>query len=274
MKSIFERLHRPYRFRHDRIVVPGRNARLNIDFARAPEAVLSRADRRLTGALAWLEPQIDVSTSVLPCASRTHRHTGDERFRFWEQKADHYRKTVRDPALRVVLPKYDPDQTEYAGLPDVMDVRPYVAVELLMIDALYADNCPKPDIVPRLQSFDDEGYYGTTHIVAGGLLLLDNGGAPAGEVHAMMEATIPSIVLRNRTTSRADDIFAERCMVLQWMGRHGLVEPAWIMRSLDDQLHDGGWGAPNMPPVNESDHRTVAVATAALAEFATHYRVC
>ena len=71
----------------------------------------------------------------------------------------------------------------------------------------------------------------------------------------------------NDRTARAEDIFAERIMVLQWLDLHHLVRPAWILRLLGTQRPDGGWQARNMPPIGESNQHTTIVAMAALAEF-------
>lgn len=272
MKAFLDRARRSARFRLDKLVAPPRNARLNARFDADPQAVLTRVDAAIDRALAWLAPQEDVSTSVLLCAARTLRRTGDQRFAFYAEKSEHYRATLRDPALRMFFPDYDPDARDYAHLPDVMQVRPYVPVELLMLDTVWADKRPQPDILDRLAAFDDEGNYGTTHIVVGGILLLDNGGAPADRTRALIDATIPSIVLRNRTTTRIDDIYAERCMVLAWLDRPDLIEPAWIMQLLDAQLPDGGWGSWNFLPLWGSNQHTVAVATAALGEFLAYRR--
>ncbi|MEI4485365.1 hypothetical protein V8J36_04125 [Frigidibacter sp. MR17.14] len=255
------------RLRLDRVVVPPRNRRLEAAFAADPQAWLARVDAAIDRGVAWIAPQRDVSMSVLLCAQRTLQRTGDSRFGYVVPQLERYVATLRDPATRVVLPGYDPADPRHAHLPDVMEVRPYHPVELLMLDAVWAGVRAQPDILQRLVAFDDEGFYGTTHIIVGGLVLLMNGGAPADRVRAAIEATLPAILARNATSPRADDIFAERIMVLQWIDRHALIPPSWILRLLDAQRPDGGWASWNMPPVGLSNQHTVAVALAALAEF-------
>jgi hypothetical protein len=188
------------------------------------------------------------------------------------EKAEHYRRTVRDPAFRMFDKNYNPDDPNLGHLPDVMQVRPYFPVELLMIDTVWADLHHQPDIVDRLKAFEDNGFYGTTHIVVGGLILLENGGAPADVVRDMMNATVDTIRRANEITARAEDIFAERCMVLQWLDLHQFVRPAWIMRLVRKQLADGGWQARNMPPIGKSNQHTTIVTLAALAEFRAQHR--
>jgi hypothetical protein len=118
-----------------------------------------------------------------------------------------------------------------------------------------------------LRAFDDNGGYGTTHIVVGGLILLENGGAPADATRELIYSPVETIRAANDMTARAEDIFAERIMVLQWLDRHDLVRPAWILRLLRTQQPDGGWKARNMPPIGQSNQHTTIIAMAALAEF-------
>ena len=67
----------------------------------------------------------------------------------------------------------------------------------------------------------------------------------------------------------AEDLFAERIMMLQWLDRHQLVRPAWILRLLRAQLPDGGWKARNMPPLGRSNQHTTIIAMSVLADFRT-----
>jgi hypothetical protein len=273
MNALFTRAMRSAEFRYHRATTPARNDRLDAAFAKDRAGWLDQIDRAIDRGVAWLLPQADVSMSVILCARKTLERTGDQRFAFVKEKAEHYRNTIRDPAFRMFDKDYNPDDPIYAHLPDVMQVRPYFPVELLMIDTVWADVRHQPDIVDRLKAFEDNGFYGTTHIVVGGMILLENGGAPAKDVQAMMAATVQTIARANDMTARAEDIFAERCMVLQWMDLHHLVRPAWMMRLVRNQLPDGGWQARNMPPIGQSNQHTAIVTLAALAEFRAQHRV-
>lgn len=265
--SLVERAYRSAEFRFDRATVPARNRRLDARFAREPGLWLDRVHAAIDRGVEWLLPQPDVSASVLLCAKLTLERTGDRRFAFVHEKAERYRRTIRDPALRLFYPGYDPDAPQHCNLPHVMEVRPYGIGELVMLDAIWADLRPQPDILDRLRSFEDGGQYGTTHIVVGATLLLANGGAPAGDLRRLMAGTVDTLVRANQSTARAQDIFAERCMVLCWMDLHHLVRPSWILRMLRRQRPDGGWGARNMPPTGGSNQHTTIVTLAALAEF-------
>lgn len=270
--DLLTRVKRSVEFRFDRATVPARNRRLDAEFAQDPARYLDQVDRAIGRGVQWLLPQADVSMSVLLCAKKTLERTGDQRFAFVHEKAEHYRRTIRDPAWKLFGNDYDPKDPQWVGIPDVQDVRPYHPIELLMLDTVWADKRHQPDILDRLRAFEDNGFYGTTHIVVGGIILLDNGGAPADEVHKMMAETVSIIVRANEITARAEDIFAERCMVLQWLDLHQLIRPSWIIRLTRNQLADGGWRARNMPPIGQSNQHTTIVTLAALAEFLAQHR--
>jgi len=272
INTFLERARRSAEFRYDRLTTRYRNDRLDQQFHADRPAMLDRIDQCITRGVGWLGPQRDVSMSVLYCALQTLRHTADARFEFVRAQMDHYRATINDPAFRVLDRDYDDTAPEVANLPSVMDVRPYFDVELMMIDTAWADLRPQPDILERLAAFDDDGGYGSTHIVIGALILKENGGADAAALDALINSQIAVIAQSNDQTARAEDLFAERCMVLQWLGLHDLVRPSWAMRLMDRQLPDGGWTGRNIPPHGQSNQHTSVLALAVLAEFLHHHR--
>jgi hypothetical protein len=267
LSNLLTRVGRSIEHRFDRLTTSHRNHRLDSHFMRDKGRYLRRIHAAVGRGCDWFAPQPDVSMSVLWVANRSLVRGVDERFAFVHPKLERYKRTIRDPALRLFDKAYDPDNEPYCSLPDVMQVRPYYPVELLMIDTVWADVRPQPNILERLRAFDDNGGYGTTHIVVGGLILLANGGAPADATRELVHSTVETISAANDMTTRAEDIFAERIMALQWLERHDLVRPAWILRLLRAQQPDGGWKARNMLPIGQSNQHTTVIAMAALAEF-------
>lgn len=261
------RIQRSVEFRYDRMTASARNRLLDAEYRRARREYLNRIDVAIDRASAWFAPQRDVSMSVLYCALETLRRTGDARLGFVHPQMEHYRSTIRDPAFRVLDPGYRDDTPAALALPDVMAVRPYFPVELMMIDTAWADLRPQPDILDRLAAFADDGGYGSTHIIVGGLILRRNGGADSAALEALMAGQIAPIARANDRTARAEDLFAERCMVLQWLDRDDLVRPAWVLRLLRRQGADGGWSARNIAPLGRSNQHTSILALATLAGF-------
>lgn len=272
LQALTQRIARSIEFRFDRATTRIRNDRLDAAFERDWQRIEADIDAAIDRAQAWLLPQADVSMSVLWVARQTLDLTGDCRFAFVDEKTEHYRRTICDPALLLLVPNYNPESPEYRSLPAVADVRPYVPVELLMIDCVWAGVRRQPDILDRLAACEDDGKYGSTHIIVGGLILLDNKGAPPAAVNALMLSAIPGIARANDYTAVAGDIYAERMMVLQWLNRDDLIRPAWIMRLLKAQLPDGGWKARNMPPLGQSNQHTTIIAMAVFAVFLARRR--
>jgi hypothetical protein len=272
MPEFIRRAHRSAEFHFDRLTVRARNDYLDAAFSRDTRGNLQRIYSAVTRGSDWFKAHLDVSMSVLYVALRTLTRLDDARFAFVGDRMQRYKNTYRDPAFRMLDINYDPAAAPFCALPDVMTVRPYLPIELLMIDAVWADIRHQPGILERLQAIDDQGGYGTTHIVVAGLILLANGGAPEEATRRLMATTVQPLTAANDRTAYAGDVYAERIMVLQWLGLHKLVRPAWIMRLLRAQLPDGGWRARNIPPFGQSNQHTTILAMAALAEFyAAHH---
>jgi hypothetical protein len=243
------------------------NRKLDAVFHSSRQQWLANVDAAIGRGCNWFLPQADLTMSALYMLKETLLRSRDRRFSFIDDKIAHYRSSLRDPALRLFDKSYDPDTPAYISLPDIMAVRPYLPIELLMIDVVWADVRRDRHIVAKLAAIEDGGGYGTTHIVVGGRLLLENGGAPADDVKALLDTTVETMRGGNDATTYAGDLFAERVVMLQWLDRHDLVRPAWILRLLRRQASDGGWNARNVPPFGQSNQHTTALALAALSEF-------
>jgi len=254
----------------ERGAVELKNRKLDAAFLSNRADYLARIDAAVGRGIDWFLPIEDLTMSALFVLERTHIGLSDPRFAFIDQKIARYRATIRDAALRLFDRAYDPASPSLAHLPDVMDVRPYQYVEQLMVKGVCADQLDLgEDFLREFEAVDDRGGYGTTHIVAVGTILKRFSKIPTPRIDAMMEKCIPSMVRRN-WTDYAGDQFCERVLMLQWLNRHDLVPPAWILRILARQNPDGGWQARGVPPEGESNQHTTCLAIAALAHF--HHR--
>lgn len=229
--------------------------------------VVARSLARDRG-LAWFAPQADLTMSALYVLWQSWRRGAEPRFAMIHDKIAHYRRTIRDPALRLFDPAYDPDSPEASSLPDVMQVRPYLPVELLMIEAVWADiRDPGPDFLQRLAAIGDGGGYGTTHIVVAAELMLRSGAYPEADLQPLMQSTIGSMASANDRSDLAGDIFAVRGVMLFWLGQGHRVTAGQVAMLLNRQRADSGWDAPGVPPVGQSNQHTTALALAMIAEF-------
>jgi hypothetical protein len=248
------------------------NQKLNRAFLSDQGGYLDRIDVAVSKGIDWFLPISDLTMSALLVMEWAHAQGADPRLAFVHDKIARYRETIRDAALRLFDRTYDCNAPAFAHLPDVMEVRPYFHIEQLMVKAVCADQHDLgEDFLRELESKDDRGGYGTTHIVAGGLILKRFSTIPHVRLDAMMQRCISSMVRRN-LTSYAGDQFCERVVMLQWLGRQDLVVPAWILRILAAQKPDGGWQARGVPPEGASNQHTTCLAIAALAQFRQHWR--
>lgn len=262
-----QRVIRGLRWRIEGRVAPRWQARLTAGYHRNPAHWLNEADHAIDRGLAWFAPQTDFTMSALYVLWQTWRRLGDPRFAMIPEKIARYRATIRDPALRLFDPAYDPEASEVRALPDIMQIRPYLPVELLMIEAVWADvRAPGPALLDRIAATDDRGGYGTTHIVVAAELMLRSGAFPEADLRRLIEATVAPMARANRHSMLAGDQFAERALMLHWAGRGDLVTPGQMRMMLARQRPDGGWSAPGVPPVGHSNQHTSALALAMLAE--------
>jgi len=249
-------------------LAPRMQARLGAEWEADPEGWTRRADAAIDRALDWFAPQADLTMSALYVIWQSWRRGSEPRFAMIHDKIAHYRRTIRDPALRLFDPAYDPDAPGVATLPDVMQVRPYLPVELMMIEAVWADvRDPGPDFLDRLKAVADGAGYGTTHIAVAGEIMLRSGAYPEPVLRPILQSVVEPCDRANRRATLAADIFSERAAVLYWLGEGHRVTPGQIVMLLRRQRADGGWDAPGVPPAGQSNQHTTSLAMAVIAEF-------
>lgn len=256
------------RRRAQRYMAPALQARLTEAWEADPKGWTARADAAIDRGLAWFAPQDDLTMSALYVLWQSWRRGAEPRFGVIHEKIAHYRRTIRDPALRLFDSTYDPQSPEVRDLPDVMQVRPYLPIELLMIEAVWADaRYPGPDFLQRVSAIADGAGYGTTHIAVAAELMLRSGAYPEADLQHLMQATVEPMAKENDRSYFAGDIFAERAVMLFWIGQGHRVKAGQVALMLDRQRADGGWDAPGVPPIGCSNQHTTALAIAMIAEF-------
>ncbi|TVQ55522.1 MAG: hypothetical protein EA355_09585 [Rhodobacteraceae bacterium] len=267
VRNLSRRILLGLRRRLEPLAAPAVQARAAARVAADPGLWMARADAAIARGVAWFAPQQDLTMSALYILWRSWRRGAEPRFAFVEDRIARYRRTIRDPALRLFDPTYDPDAPEHRRLPDIMEVRPYLPIELMMIEAVWADvRDPGADFLGRIAAIDDGAGYGATHIVVAADLMKRSGAYPAPVLDALMAPVAAPMARSNRRTPYAGDIFAERIVMLRWMGRDDLCRPGWTAMLIDRQNPDGGWSARGVPPEGLSNQHTTCLALAALAE--------
>jgi hypothetical protein len=114
---------------------------------------------------------------------------------------------------------------------EVPDLDALDGVEKPLVTCLYSDRQAAGEGAAGSRGAGGRRGYGTTHRFLSYLIMKRFGVFPVGFLDARIEAAIYRIADAQRTAS-ASDILYERTVLLQWLGRDHLVEPAWILRIL------------------------------------------
>ncbi|MEX0282977.1 MAG: hypothetical protein AB3N23_00040 [Paracoccaceae bacterium] len=257
----------------DPVTIPIGNARLAARAKADPQAVRDRRAAALTRGIEWFKQQRMIEVSGLMLLQATYEAGLDNRLSFIEDAIARYR--AENPGFRERLfdPSfaYDPTQDPY-GL-RYRDENSWQVFEhpldTIMRRCLYSDRLGLgAEFLEELKSLEDGGGYGTTHAIVGGRLLLRFSNIEAGAIRAVMQETAPRIAAANRG-ARHGDLFAERILVLQWLGRDDLIDPVWIERMTVAQLDDGGWGGKPLLRGPVANQHTTAIAVTVLAQDLT-----
>ena len=265
LASFLRRASYALQYRLDRVFAEPRNRKLEMAYRADRETWLVQMEAAIKRGATWFGPQADLTMSAILVLEQALQQTGNSDLQFVDDRIAIYQSKFYDPGLRVVRRDYDAERHRH--LPDIMDIRPYQVIELMMIDAANADQVDAVGLVRYLRALADNGNYGSTHIVVGGLLMKRAGVELDGQVDQLIQGEVDAISAQNTAVSYVGDLFAERVFVLEWLGRHDLVSPAWALRLLKAQRHDGGWRGRNVPPYGQSNQHTTSLAMAALAQF-------
>jgi hypothetical protein len=180
---------------------------------------------------------------------------------FVDRKLAEYRAKWQHPNIRLLDPDYDPDAAE-AKRENVW-IAPH-PLEALMAKSTYADRHGlTEDFIDELAAIDDDGGFGTTHVVFGAEILKEFSDFPRSRLDELIAVSCPKLV-RAQATSRAGNLFYERTAFLLWQGWHEHVDSVWIQRIIRAQRSDGGWSTGRFWPDSPSKQHPSCLALAAL----------
>lgn len=257
--------------RCDLVLVPRANDRLRQRIEASPAAVAGEIEVALDRALDWFGRQEMLEISALMVLDDLRAAGLDPRLDFVLQRIDRYRQV--HPGFRERLFDkdfaHDPTDDPYGvKLRNPADGQVFEhPLDTIMRRCLYADRLGLgEEFIDELRSLEDGGGYGTTHIVVGGRLLKRLGTIDHAVIDAAMQETAERIAAAQHS-ARSGDIFAERIVVLHWLGRRDLIDPAWIVRLVDARLPDGGWAGRVSLRRSVSNQHTTALGIAALMQY-------
>ena len=248
----------------DRLWIPLWNRHLR-QRAKQETGLFHRAlDESISRGLRYFEllPGLEMTTVI---ALWPAFQTGLEpRLRFLTPALQYHRARFNNSDLRLIDEDYDPAAPEVASL---LHIPPNHPINELMEKCLYADRLGlDAGILDELARLEDRGFYGTTHIVWGCLLLRRFSNISGSRIEALLDRGVESMIRRQKVDG-VGDLFAERIAFLQWADRHGDVDPAWLWRLALAQRPDGGWRRLwSIWPQQSSQHAS-CLALAALIQF-------
>jgi hypothetical protein len=253
------------------VVLPAVNRRRRRELHRNPSETIGLFERALARGIAWFEPIEHLEISALFALEDLHRSGIEPRSAFIQEKIATYLATRSTFRNRLLVPDfpYDPTVDPYGTSDAVREgdevyVRP---IDPMMRRCLYSDRLGLgEEFLTELATLDDGGGYGTTHVVVGSRLLQRFSRIDRGRIEALMQSMAEKIAAAQRS-SHVGDLFAERIVILQWLGRTDLIDDGWLVRLARAQNADGGWpGRPTIRPGVSNQH-TTALAIVALAQF-------
>ncbi len=232
--------------------------------ARSPGDLASRLERAIGRGIAYFAGQSELEPVALVLLGRLLQQGHEPRLAFLRDRLDAYRRRCNDPTLRLLDRGYDPSAPDRLALELTEATDP---MERLMVRCMYADRSGEGRrLLGELEALEDGGGYGTTHAAWGALLLREFGAATPAELEPVAARALRQMV-RLQQRSLASDLFAERIVMLQWLGHPEAVSPVWMLRLARAQNDDGGWPRRIRWPREASSQHTSSLALLALVQY-------
>jgi hypothetical protein len=224
----------------DWFLVPVENCVLNWYARKYPQQFRARLEHSIEKGFKYFEAQSSLILDAILTFNIIVNKTFDPRLALLSQKAHEYCKQWKDPHIRLLYKDYDLER-DSASCPNEFNVDELSRPERPILKSLYADRLGlSEDFLAELETIDDKGGYGTTHILLACVILKTFSTIPHEAINPVLESTIAPILRAQRRT-RVDDVYVERTAFLQEFGYQHHIQPAWILRIMLAQLEDGGW---------------------------------
>jgi hypothetical protein len=248
----------------DRLWIPLWNSKLRQRAQQEPVTFHRDLGLAVDRAIRYFELLAGIEFSSLLVLWPLFRDGLEPRLHFLKPALHQYRMRFNNPDLRLLDASYEPTAHEVAGL---ARIHPNHPINEIMERCLYADQLAiGTSILDELAGLEDHGFYGTTHIVLGCLILQRFSTIDRARIDALMERGIASMNRRQHIDD-VGDLFAERIVFLQWAGRHKDVDSAWMWRLARAQRPDGGWRSKRSIWPHLSGQHTSCLALAALIQY-------
>jgi hypothetical protein len=246
-------------------ILPIQNRRLNNEAKKDPERLLEMIDASIGKGVEYFENEERISLEAIGGFTFMANYLLEPKLADLplEENLKAYYLRCKDPHLRLFDKRYDPER-DGARCPDEFDLNTLIGAEKPIVECLYADRRGfSEDYLDELIKIDDNGGYGTTHILLGCMILETFSDFSRELLNSVVLKTIAPIVSAQKY-SLVEDIFYERIVFLLRTGYEEYVQPAWIIRMMNAQMKNGGWDWKNSPSAPRADHHPSSLAIAGL----------
>lgn len=255
----------------DRIIVPIKNQVLNQYMRKHPDKTSKDLEAAIGKGIKYFECQEEMIFDAIATFTLMINKSFDDRLAVLDDKIVSYANKMRDPHLRLLDSKYDPDSV-LSNRANAVDLSVLSDVEKPLVRCLYADRLGLGQrVLQELGRIDDNGGYGTTHFLIGCVILKKFSSIPGPMLDEKIEACLAKMMDAQKYES-ASDLFSERTLLMQWLGHSHLVQPAWIGRILRAQLKDGGWRWSRSIKPQKANQHSSALGLAALIHYREHLK--
>ncbi len=255
----------------DRIAVPAANRVLNQYMRKHPDKTCQDLETAIGKGIKYFERQEEMIFDAIATFTLMINKSFDERLAVLDDKIVSYTNKMKDPHLRLLDSKYDPGSVS-SNHANAVDLSALSDVEKPLVRCLYADRLGLDQrVLQELGRIDDNGGYGTTHFLIGCVILKKFSSIPGPMLDEKIEACLATMMNAQKYES-ASDLFSERTLLMQWLGRSHSIPPAWIGRILRAQLKDGGWRWSRSIKPQKSNQHSSALGLAALIHYREHLK--
>jgi hypothetical protein len=224
----------------DKLLVPIENWFVNWYLIKYPGKLRNNIEESIDKGLSYFEGLSSLTFEALVTFNLMVNETFEPRLRNLAQRIHEYRKRWKDPHLRLLDRNYDPEK-HGRNCEKEFNVDELSTPEKPILKCLYADKLGLADnYLNQLVNIDDRGGYGTTHVILGGVLLKKFSSIPQAAINQVIKNAVKSII-KAQNYARADDLYSERIVLLQWLGYDRYIKPAWIYRITANQMNEGAW---------------------------------
>lgn len=269
--SKINKLRRQFLEKLDRIILPLINFLYDKYYEKNHIRIMRSIESSIEKAIIYFENQETITFDAAATFTVIINKSYEPKLKKLDEKIKNYVIEWNDPHLRLLDSKYDTSLAAYKDK-KTTDIENLNEVEKPLIKCLYADKLQlNGDYLNELQKIDDNGGYGTTHILIGCEILKQFSSISLKDINPVIDSAILKIH-KDQQYSPTIDLFFERIVLLQWKGYNHVIRPSWIIRIIYSQTKNGGWCWNRSVWPQQAEQHPSCLALAALIQYREYYK--